>query len=485
MPGDRRNIYSDLEKKKITREHMEKIREKTLNKYGIDLEKDDVSEIVSKIVGVYLEDCYENVSYKKVRYQNINDEGLTLPDDINFEIPVVYEEAVNYEALDSLTKEINTRMPVLDELPENERKKILKERETWLLFNYCTREEPIDYENEFRVMTFEEWKGMVDFFVRVGEIFEVDYAAQCLFRLKYIIDAGEESDVETGILQNENIRNMVEGRVSNGHSPFIGVQDVAFLKKLENIFGKQKYIRVFDFGIFGYENKKLDENWQPNVNQDITRYSYKYIEDMYEELNDAELQNYYFLDVIMGVSLTNTIFSYIISGNYHIDNKEEGEDKNVIKNRDIFTPELFAIIKMIGRLECVYGRNYMAQFVFSFLYRHNFDSDSIHDISGYLKENIDKYNFLYNDLCDIYVWLLFYDIEDRLEEEKEEVIRELEERYKERIKGVITDRNIADMTIIKSDKKYTLKEPKNTRRADSAYAQIHMAVMKGIWKEHE
>ncbi len=455
--------YLDFEKDVITQEYIEKIRQNIYIKYGIALKKlvdtdeKSIEEIKSFIIKEYMGNMnYDSLAIEKMRFLNIEYREMNLPigNYISKEGKVVdkdFDRADGGSMLsDYYPKEDNIE-------PENSKKDVLGLYEK--IMNWANAPEmeiPI---------SFEEWEQQMKYIIIFGGIFTVDFKLKWFISLKYSSMSNKSYRLYDEV-KGKEIK--AYDRLSKGeYFPFYNKNELpVFIKELLDILFEQRYIRLFDFEIFGKEDANIKRN-DSTGSEDITRYSYMYVEEILNKLDNSKLENFYCLDNMLGISLTNIIFNYIFLGTYSsiaindkkmsygnvadlkninsriyklksldLSNQEDLEHVDlgaVSLNPDIFCEELFNIIKVLGQLECLYGRNYIAQITFNFLYMKDFNIEEIHKVCHHLEKNIDKYNECFRDLYDVSTWHIFHDARS---EENIEVMEELEREFEEIIKNL-------------------------------------------------
>lgn len=264
-----------------------------------------------------------------------------------------------------------------------------------------------------------------------------------------------------------------------------------FIKELQDILFTQKYIRMFEFTAFGSEKEREKEKGS----LDITRYSYKYIEDLYSKMEGTSYENIYYLNDMLGISLTNTIFLCI----YKMTKRYK--KKNAEINYKILNEKIFDVAALLGKIKCIYCRDILAKVVFKYLLTfHNCKKQGTEDeeinrvyqsigeacdqICDYLKINIDRINCYYSNLCDANAWLYANDNQLKLDFDNgavSELEREWKIWMKKYFQSKAIDKVLGDYTR-KSGNKYKIRKMKLIKEPDNLYAQIHMAVMKGIWE---
>lgn len=505
--------YLDFEKDVITQEYIEKVRQNIYKKYGIDLRKlldndeKSIEEIKSLIIKKYMGNMnYDSLAIEKMRFLNIEYREMNLPigNYISKEGKAVdkdFDRADGGSVLyDYYQKEDNIE-------PENSKKDVLGLYERIINWaNVPEMEIPI---------SFEEWEQQMKYIIIFSEIFTRDSKLKWFISLKYSSMSNKSYRLYDEVKRKEI---KAYDRLSKEeYFPFKNKNELPFFIKelLDILVNEQRYIRVFDFEIFGKKDVNIKSN-NFTVCENITRYSYMYVEEIFNKLANSKLENFYCLDYMLGISLTNTIFNYIFLGTYSsiaindkkmsygnaadlkninsriyklkcldLRNQEDLEHVDlgaVSLNPDIFCEELFNIIKVLGRLEGLYGRNYIAQITFNFLYMKDFTIEEIRKVYHHLEQNICKYNEYFRDLYNVSTWHIFHDARS---EEKIEVMEELESEFKEIIKNSICDEGIRYITRNNKNeekRENTIRRTKSIKEADNLYAQVHKAVMQGIWE---
>lgn len=339
---------------------------------------------------------------------------------------------------------------------------------------------------EKKPVSLEECATQIKYMVAETELFDLDCVLQFLMRNKYTKNADKKFSFFDGREKEEfDIRTRIK---DEANLPMRNCNELPiFTETLQNIIFTQKYIRLFEFTVFGSE-KDI-----PKGSADITRYSYKYIQDIFIKIENAPYENIYYFNVMLGVSLTNTIFECI----YDMV-KVQGDDGPVRIYYDMVNEKLFDVATLLGRFECIYGRDILAKIVYRFIFTNKGSEpqgltiekeDSIYQnignacdqICNYLQMHIDEINQYYDDLCDINTWLRTYDNNPE-SSSNHETLTEIEEDFKAWMKRRINNETVEEILGIKYEDNYRIKKMKMIKKPDNLYAQIHMAVMRGIWE---
>ena len=461
VENKRRYLDLELENEKLTASHMNEIRKRLFEEYKIEakrLKKEDESnQIWEDICSKIAEKCLENIDFQNIGLEKIEFQQMEFT---KMGFAISQQQIIRNTESDNNKKnsENNNVSSNMDE------KEVIK-----LYQKIIKPDEKCQYIVE---ISFDEWKQQMHYMLVLRKIFEMDFEMQNYVRLKYSMVCDHTYN---GLTQKKSYQFNPYYRLSKEeYFPMKNPYKLpVFLKELQDVLFTQKNIRVFDFETFGKDIEKSKES------EDISRYGYVNVEQIFEKLYDAEVHNFYYMDNMLGVSLTNTIFYYIIErkGN------EWGSDEYdmVTIARDIFNDNLFSIMTMLGKLECMYGRNYIAQMTFNFLRQKNFDIGAIKEVFQYLKANTDRFNKYYRDLCDANIYGFFYDIDKWSENDKRQAIDEFEDEWKNIIESYIYDEGIINI-MNKCGNGGRIKRNKNIKTPDVLYAQIHEAVMKGIWE---
>ena len=320
-------------------------------------------------------------------------------------------------------------------------------------------------------MSFDEWKQQLNYLIAYYGIFSLDCRIECLLRLKYSQISDERYNFNDG--RSGNMFNVFE-RLSKSDYPMKNLDSLpVFTKELQDVLFAQRYIRLFEFGAFA-------KNGEKRKGEDITRYGYEYVKELYQKLENSSLENLYYLDNMLGISLTNVIVNSILEGKPFVEH--EGEYAKI--PTEIFEGDFLDIVRAVSKIKGVYGRNYIAFMVFRFLFNSDLDEEKISQVKKYIEKQVESYNECYMDLCEVFVWLYISDLTQQTVEYKNEVIKEEEDELKNSVKGKIVDETIeriieATEKNTKADKKilmgYAPKQP------STLYARIHRYAMEGIW----
>lgn len=220
----------------------------------------------------------------------------------------------------------------------------------------------------------------------------------------------------------------------------------------------------------------------------------------------GEFEDFYYLDYMLGASLTNTIFLCSMKGGGNgvselcIQNKNDYNSKEVEQRiydqiKKINMCDYFEeIIKSLGKLTCIFARNNLAQLVFSYLFYAEFDNNVAFQVSEFLKNEIESIKSFYEYHYKYSIWLDAQEWgEKNIETEEEpddwDYLAEFDP---------ITDKEVEDILSYRKNKKsrssgentqnlkageMDIKEGKKITRPDQLYAKIHLYVMKAIWEK--
>lgn len=465
MEQMRRYLDDDLDAGTVSTKNLQRIRKGIFKDYGVDLEmvaKDEMQyvELERKI----MQECQINGECNDIQ------KLFFLQDDLEVMGERLYRLLFNQGNVIRANENIMRDKKVKDLEPTEIQ--ILK------LYEEIAKEkiEPLE-----EGISLKDCIELIEYMVSKSTIFNRDYDLRFLVRHKYTKVAAEKYNYFDGRKDEKiDIRSRLKDK------KFFPMKDwdmlPVFTKELQDILFSQRYLRLFEF------------SKNSNGSEDITRYSYKYIEEIYAKVKETSFQNIYYLNDMMGVSLTNTIFNCIYSKVKKCDNEKEAGIYF-----EIINVELFKVATLLGKLKCIYGRDILAKIVFRFLFpfrgKTKIDKAELEkiyqnnkaacdQICSYLDTNIDKINRYYNDLCDANTWL--YEEKSKADLEFDSVIRpEFEKEYKAWMKYRIENKEVDEILgndVMKYRDNYRIKEMKMIKEPDNLYAQIHMAVMKGIWE---
>lgn len=381
----------EWEKNKFTKEYIEGIRKRLSDKYEIELdhmvEDEEWLDIFEQKVA---DDCHLCRSNEKSRYY------LEYSAKNHTVYPKMKMLCIGNVIAQDEEVEKNENIEGMNIL---ELYKILateeKEKIEWVNpWNYYIR----DQEN-----TFEQWVQLLENLVRQGKDFFFDYEIEAFLFVQYARYESKKYQYE----RSEKNLMGVYGRL-NSKEAFPFSKFYSWLQDLQDILVLQRYNRLFEFEIFAKEARDFPEN--DELREDVTRYSYSYIEDIYEKIQDSEVQNLYYLDFMLGVSLTNIIFNCVVYG----DNEKYVKKYNKERYVKLTENEPFwKLVRLFGKMRGIYKRNTIAQAVFCFLYQYNFESNMIWRVYHYLNKNMDRFNQFYCDVRDAVFWREFHDCKFR------------------------------------------------------------------------
>ncbi len=456
----RRYLDQELDELKLTTDNLEKIYQKILKRYGIDLKEvldDKLSwEIVAQKIIEKNDIKSADVSVEMMRYKKINEQTLTLAGK--------WSGGTEKNRSNEIMKE-----SLLDNKP-------ISEAGVIELYNEIMKDENIrEIHKKYFEMEFDEWEKEVNSVMLKYNVFQIDCMVESYLRLKYTQLSGERYNYIDGKRKGDF---QVTGRVSDFKNlPVKNLSELpVFIKKLLDVIFTQKYIRIFDFDSF---NK--DKSRKTNEYADITRYSYEYINDMFMELENCTLENFYYLDYMLGVTLTNAIFNNVLAGSsFYVYDKERMKIQSAI-----FEEDFLKIIYLVSKMKGIYGRNLFAQMVFGFLFLKEFQKKEIDNIKFYVEKKLENYNHCYEDICDAYVWLCFYDIDQWEDEDKQALLFYLQNKLEKSVKDNLIDEGISailEKTRGSETKNKRIKNTGQAKKPANLYAKIHMKVMEGIWE---
>lgn len=478
MEQMRRYLDVDLDAGMVSTENLKRIRKRILKDYSVDLEmvaKDKVQymELERKI----MHECQLNEECNDIR------KLLFLQDDLEVMGESLYRLQRNQGSI------IRASESVMKDEKVEDRK--LTDEQILKMYDEIVREEEIESLEEG--ISFEDCVKLIEYIVSKSIIFDIDYMLQFFLRHNYTKVATKKYNYfENRKDEKIDIRSRLK---DEEFFPMIDWDLLpVFTKDLQSILFTQRYLRLFEFSTFGIKSLENDEGKKSSSSADITRYSYKYIEEIYAKVKESSFENIYYLNDMLGITLTNTIFNCIYSNV-----KKRDDEKDAKIHYEIINVELFKAATLLGKLKCIYSRDILAKIVFRFLFPLRGEKEpagaeveeiyqnrreACDQICSYLETNIDKINHYYNDLCDVNTWL--WEEKSKTELEFDKVIRpEFEKNYKVWMKCRINNREVDERLgndAMKYDKNYRIRKMKMIKEPDNLYAQIHMAVMKGIWE---
>ncbi len=306
-----------------------------------------------------------------------------------------------------------------------------------------------------------------------------------------------------------------------GYTGTRGIENLPFVVKNEHILNvspramevllKTDNIRLFQFK----KRKRQDEESEKNSDalEDITRYGYKKAMNMYLQIREASIDNSLLFDKMLGISLTNTLFVCICSQDY-VDLKwgrkniekefseaylEELYERGILckdlKKETVYN-DFLGIVRLLGKIEPLFIRNWVAQIIMYFLHDEIGDCETISKVKEILKQIVDDINICYQALLDICVCEAFKDIAEWTKEELLEYVLYYEECMKDNIDGYMDNQivnNIMNLYYeVKSEEvdEIHIEQIPNTKERlidkissyTNMYAQIHRAVMEGYFR---
>lgn len=455
----RRHLDEEMQNLKLTRESLEKIHQKIRGEYNIDLKKGEDEEVFEQIYRKIFA-CFSKESNHMKRHKmnyivSNNDEivfHVTLSEHSLVKADIIDRDKIEKDIVDMDEKNIDI-ISLYSKLMETDSKEKIE----------AMRKEYIE-------MSFDEWKQQLNYMIAYYGIFSLDCRIECLLRLKYSQISDERYNFNDG--RSGNMFNVIDRLLQPDYSPMKNLDSLpVFTKELQDVLFTQRYIRMFEFGAFKSEEKRKSE--------DITRYGYEYVKELYQKLENSSLENLYYLDNMLGISLTNVIVNSILEGKPFVEH--EGEYAKI--PTEIFEGNFLDIVRVVSKIKGVYGRNYIAYMVFHFLFNSELNKDKISQVKKYIEKQVKFYNKCYMDLCEVFVWLYISDLTQQTVEYKNEVIKEEEDELKNSVKGKIVDETIERIleesgNSKKSDKILNSYAPK---KPSTLYARIHKHVMEGIW----
>lgn len=456
----RRHLDEEMQNLKLTRERLEKIHQKIRGEYNIDLKKGEDEEvfeqIYQKIFACFSKESNDMKRHKMNYIVSNNDEivfHVTLSEHSLVKADIIDRDKIEKDIVDMDDEKNIDYISLYSKLMEPD-----------------SKEKKRDNEKNYMVMSFDEWKQQLNYMIAYYGIFSLDCRIECLLRLKYSQISDERYNFNDG--RSGNMFNVIDRLLQPDYSPMKNLDSLpVFTKELQDVLFTQRYIRMFEFGAFKSEEKRKSE--------DITRYGYEYVKELYQKLENSSLENLYYLDNMLGISLTNVIVNSILEGKPFVEH--EGEYAKI--PTEIFEGNFLDIVRAVSKIKGVYGRNYIAYMVFHFLFNSELNKDKISQVKKYIKKQVEFYNKCYMDLCEVFVWLYISDLTQQTVEYKNEVIKEEEDELKNSVKGKIVDETIERIleesgNSKKSDKILNSYAPK---KPSTLYARIHKHVMEGIW----
>lgn len=470
----RRYLDVELAAGSLSEEKLVQIHKRVLKKYGIDL-------------GAIVDGKFQYEELRRVLAQkyHLNSEWddfrrlLFLENDLQ-----KFDESIS-RLQSERGKIVRANNAIGNKEGTGEKIKKLQEEDLMKLYEEIIREE--EQMSPVKDVSCDDCIKMMEYIMSKSRVLDNDCALKFLMRQKYTQKAEEKYNYYSGRKSEK-----IDCRSRLKSMKLFPMKDSnnlpVFIKELQDILFTQKYVRLFDFNVFGNE-KEIKKG-----SLDITRYSYKYIEDIYSKLEGASYENTYYLNDVLGISLTNTIFLCI----YNVVKNSENESGAL--NYKFINEKMFDVATMLGKFKCIYSRDILAKIVFVFLLSFKEenclegepDSDCIcknigkacDQICDYLTTSIVRINDYYSNLCDASAWLYENDNQLKLDFDNgavSELERELEIWMKGYIQSKAIDKVFGDYTR-KSGNEYKIRKMKLIKEPDNLYAQIHMAVMRGIWE---
>ena len=230
----RRYLDQELDELKLTTDNLEKIYQKILKRYGIDLKEvldDKLSwEIVAQKIIEKNDIKSADVSVEMMRYKKINEQTLTLAGK--------WSGGTEKNRSNEIMKE-----SLLDNKP-------ISEAGVIELYNEIMKDENIrEIHKKYFEMEFDEWEKEVNSVMLKYNVFQIDCMVESYLRLKYTQLSGERYNYIDGKRKGDF---QVTGRVSDFKNlPVKNLSELpVFIKKLLDVIFTQKYIRIFDFDSF-------------------------------------------------------------------------------------------------------------------------------------------------------------------------------------------------------------------------------------------
>ncbi len=336
------------------------------------------------------------------------------------------------------------------------------------------------------------YEHVKDLYENLQEVWEIDGSIEGTVDNKGKDDPSDKPTKSTG-------KGSFSGKA---RGKFFGIFDgnEKFNEKMEGEFAGELTGRLdgrFDGELNGESCFHKNANWDIKVkfNGNCKKISKK-----------GEIEDFYYLDYMLGASLTNTIFLCSMKGGcrgvseLRIQNKKDYNSKDVeqiiynqIKKIDMCN-DFEEIIKSLGKLKCIFARNNLAQLVFSYLFHAEFDNNIASQVSEFLKEKIESINSFYEYHYKYRIWLEAQkrgekNIETEEDPDNWDYLTEFD---------TITDKEVEDILSYRKNKKsrssgentqnlkageMDIKEGKKITRPDQLYAKIHLYVMKSIWRK--
>lgn len=480
----RRYLDVDLEVGVLNEEKLVQIRERIQRKYNIDLGAIARGEIqYGELNRMLVQKCHLNDVWGDFRRLLFLEKDLE-----KFEESIERLQRQQGRIIRANKKNEDTEIGGLSIDKQNLQKQKLSEDQVLKLYKEIKKKEKKIKKKELKKISYEDCVAMMEYILTNSRVLGKDIFLQYLMRYEYTQVAAKKYNFSA-----ERKEEKIDCRSRLKCIDFFPMWDSdilpVFAKQLQDILFTQKYIRMFEFTVFGSEKER------EKGSLDITRYSYKYIEDIYSKLMGTSYENFYYLNDMLGVSLTNTIFQC----SYKMTCKNKKRDGEI--QYKIINEKMFDVAAWLGKVKCIYCRDILANIIFKYLFSFNVKKkqsieekenervyqdlgNACDQICDYFRTNIDRINCYYSDLCDSHTWLWANDDQLRLEFDNEifsEIKRECEEWLKSYIQSKAVDKAVGDYAR-KSGSRYKIRKSKLIKEPDNLYAQIHMAVMKGIWE---
>lgn len=239
-----------------------------------------------------------------------------------------------------------------------------------------------------------------------------------------------------------------------------------YIEKIEDTLFKEAYVTIFDCFKDMNGIKKGEE-----TRDDITRYGYEILVNIINEIKEDDekytLKNMIILDELLGITLTNVIFNYVSDC--------ESEKLNAI----------YDIAEILGEINSVDARNWLADVVFGYLFHSRFDKRILKYVSSVLLENVDAINSYLSDLESVLIW----DFCNRrlvgsyASECFEEVYNYCGKSWNEEIYLKTIEIANVKPDIVNTKKRQRIAVTRHKESYKERYAAIHCHVMRGIWKK--
>lgn len=182
-------------------------------------------------------------------------------------------------------------------------------------------------------------------------------------------------------------------------------------------------------------------------------------EELKKEVGESNnFDNYLLLEEILGISITNSVF--------WITRKINKESKE----------KIFRIAGILARLRNRYARMAMTELVMNLLVVADFEEKVCNIIADFIIKFVENFNECYDKIVTYYIGKDYFDkkistkvLMEDIEEMKKDANIQIEDKYQKRIARIVKKREIRVTKGMKSDEEY--------------YAQLHIEIMRSIWRE--